>query len=518
MSGRPSADELRTSTDVQLRAVIDNAPLVVWSIDKDGIFTLGEGRGLAQLGLKPGEALGLSVYERYKDFPDLLASIRRALAGEETVATVHVAGRVYETVYQTLRDAAGQITGLLGISTDITERYRAEDERMQLQAQLLQVQKLESLGLLAGGIAHDFNNILTAILGSASAALLRLPADHAAASDVQSVIAAARRAADLTRQMLAYSGRGQFEIRPLDLSKLVGALGSLLETMISKKVQLRFEFGVALPAIEADVAQVQQIVMNLVINGAEAIGGERGSVVVTTGMQDMDEGAVARLQIGERVAPGRYVYVEVQDSGCGMDEATQAKIFDPFFTTKFTGRGLGLAAVLGIVRGHRGAVQVRSTPGRGTMFKVLFPASTTAAVRVVSSHAPTFRGEGLALVVDDDANVRSATRRILTLMGFDVIEAPDGRAGAALFAARARDVVFVLLDMTMPEMNGEETFREIRRVRDDVPVILTSGYHESEAMRGFEAKGLAGFLQKPFGAEDLAAKLAAVFAERGRSP
>ncbi|HEY7373824.1 MAG TPA: response regulator [Polyangia bacterium] len=516
MSGRPPADEKRTAADVQLRTVIDNAPLVVWSIDKDGIFTLSEGRGLAQLGLEPGQALGMSAFELYKDFPPLLASIRRALAGEETVATLHVVGRVYETVYQPLRDAAGEITGLLGISTDITERHRAEQERMQLQAQLLQVQKLESLGLLAGGIAHDFNNILTAVLGSASAALLRVPADHPAASDIQSVIAAARRAADLTRQMLAYSGKGQFEVRPLDLSKLVGELGVLLETMISKKVQLRFEFGVALPAIEADVAQVQQVVMNLVINGAEAIGDERGSVVVTTGMQDVDESAVARLRVGDRVAPGRYVYVEVQDSGCGMDEATQAKIFDPFFTTKFTGRGLGLAAVLGIVRGHRGAVQVRSTPGRGTMFKVLFPAST-AAVRVVSPHATTFRGEGLALVVDDDANVRSATRRILGLMGFDVIEAPDGRAAAALFAARAGDVVLVLLDMTMPEMNGEETFREIQRVRDDVPVILTSGYHESEAMRGFKAKGLAGFLQKPFGAEDLAAKLAAVFAERGRS-
>jgi PAS domain S-box-containing protein len=515
VSGRPPADESRSAADVQLRTVIDNAPLVVWSIDKDGIFTLSEGRGLAQLGLKPGEALGMSAFELYKDFPPLLASIRRALAGEETVATLHVVGRVYETVYQALRDASGEITGLLGISTDITERHRAEQERVQLQAQLLQVQKLESLGLLAGGIAHDFNNILTAVLGSASAALLRLPADHAAASDIQSVIAAARRAAHLTRQMLAYSGKGQFEVRPLDLSKLVGELGGLLETMISKKVQLRFEFGVALPAIEADVAQVQQVVMNLVINGAEAIGDERGSVVVTTGIQDMDENAVARLQIGERIAPGRYVYVEVQDSGCGMDEATLEKIFDPFFTTKFTGRGLGLAAVLGIVRGHRGAVEVRSTPGRGTMFKVLFPAST-AAVRVVTTHAPTFRGEGLALVVDDDANVRAATRRILTLMGFEVIEAPDGRAGAALFAARAREVVVVLLDMTMPEMNGEETFREIQRVRDDVPVILTSGYHESEAMRAFKAKGLAGFLQKPFGAEDLAAKLAAAFAERGR--
>jgi two-component system cell cycle sensor histidine kinase/response regulator CckA len=343
-----------------------------------------------------------------------------------------------------------------------------------------------------------------------------LPPDHPSAPDVENVISAARRAADLTRQMLAYSGRGPFEIGPLDLSKLIGELRGLLESMISKKVRLRFEFGAALPAIEADVAQVQQVVMNLVINGAEAIGDQSGSVVVTTGMQEMDEGALSRLQLGERLAPGRYVYVEVQDSGCGMDEVTRAKIFDPFFTTKFTGRGLGLAAVLGIVRGHRGAVEVRSAPGRGTMFKVLFPGST-AEVRVAKTCAPPFRGQGLALVVDDDAMVRAATCRILRMMGFETIEAPDGRAGAALFAARARDVVVVLLDMTMPEMNGEETFREIRRVRDDVAVILTSGYHEVDAMQSFRSEGLAGFLQKPFGAEDLSAKLGAVLAERARS-
>jgi CheY-like chemotaxis protein len=303
------------------------------------------------------------------------------------------------------------------------------------------------------------------------------------------------------------------EVLPLDLSKLVTELGGLLESIISKKVQLRFEFGTALPAVEADVAQVQQIVMNLVINGAEAIGDERGTVVVATGLHVLDEGAVRRLQVGEAIAPGRYVYVEVRDSGCGMDDATRAKIFDPFFTTKFTGRGLGLAAVLGIVRSHRGAVEVLSAPGKGTSFKILLPASS-AEVRVAPRRTLSFRGKGLALVIDDDAAVRIAIKRLLSLVGFEVIMAPDGRAGAALFAARAREIVVVLLDMTMPEMNGQETFQEIRRVRDDVPVILTSGYHEVEATKGFTSEGLAGFLQKPFGADDLSAKLAEVFGER----
>jgi CheY-like chemotaxis protein len=321
---------------------------------------------------------------------------------------------------------------------------------------------------------------------------------------------AARRASDLTRQMLAYSGKGRFEVRPIDLSKLVGELGTLLETTISKKVSLGLDLDAALPAIEADVAQVQQVVMNLVINGAEAIGDQCGAVVVTSGVQDLDEDDVLRLQVGQRVSPGRFVFVDVQDSGCGMDEATQARIFDPFFTTKFTGRGLGLAAVLGIMRSHGGAVTVRSQPGQGTTFRVLFPASA-AEVDVAATRARTFRGTGLALVIDDDASVRATAHRILTTMGFETIEATDGRAGAALFIERARDVVVVLLDMTMPEMNGEETFRELRRVRDDVPVILTSGYDEIEATRQFTSKGLAGFLQKPFGVEDVAATLAAVF-------
>jgi two-component system cell cycle sensor histidine kinase/response regulator CckA len=512
MPGTPPADEQRHAADLQLRSVIENAPLVVWSIDRDGIFTLSEGRGLAHLGLTPGQVVGQSAFAIYKDFPELLASLRRALAGEEVLATLHVVGRVFETVYQPLRDAAGQIVGLLGISTDVTERHRAETEQALLQAQLLQVQKLESLGLLAGGIAHDFNNILTAVLGSASSALLSLPAGHPAAPDIQNVLTAARRAADLTRQMLAYSGKGQFEVRAVDLSRLVSELGSLLETTISKKVTLRLELADGLPAIEADVAQVQQVVMNLVINGAEAIGDQRGTVVVTTGVQDLDEATIARLPVGERVAPGRYVFVEVKDSGCGMDAPTQAKMFDPFFTTKFTGRGLGLAAVLGIMRSHRGAVKVQSTPGQGTVFNALFPASS-AEIPVAGTRATRFRGKGLALVIDDDAGVRAAARRILAMLGFEAIVAADGRAGAALFAERAREIAVVLLDMTMPEMNGEETFREIRRVRDDVPVILTSGYDEIEATRRFTSKGLAGFLQKPFGSEDLTRKLAAVFGE-----
>ncbi|MEO8904925.1 MAG: response regulator, partial [Polyangiaceae bacterium] len=389
---------------------------------------------------------------------------------------------------------------------DLSERKRSQEERERFNAQLLQVQKLESLGVLAGGIAHDFNNLLTAILGSASVALLSLPNESPARPDLDNVILASRRAAHLTRQLLAYSGKGHFEVRPIDLSVHVRELASLLETTISKKVQLRLELTPDLPAVSADIAQVQQIVMNLVINGAEAIGDQRGTVLVTTGVQGIDEFYVHSLFSSEGIEPGTYVYLEVHDTGCGMDEATKMRIFDPFFTTKFTGRGLGLAAVLGIVRGHKGAMKVYSSPGKGTTFKVFFPASNATVVGP-APEVMSFRGEGLALVVDDDQGVREAASRLLEYFGFSVLQAVNGRDGAEQFSKHASDVVVVILDMTMPEMNGEETFREIRRMRADVPVILTSGYNEIEATRRFTAKGLAGFLQKPFTPKELTQKL-----------
>jgi two-component system, cell cycle sensor histidine kinase and response regulator CckA len=493
----------------RLRSVIDNAPLVLWAVDREGLFTLAEGRGLKAMGLLPGQLVGQSVFQFYAPFPDALANVRRALAGKEVTEIENAGERWFETAYSPIKDPAGAITGVLGVSIDVTDKQRADQEREQLQVQLLEVQKLESLGLLAGGIAHDFNNFLTAILGGASTALLSLPAEHPARRDIDNVVTAARRAADLTRQMLAYSGKGYFEIKPLDLSSHVRELATLLETTISKLVQLRLELADGLPAIEADVAQVQQVVMNLVINAAEAIGEQRGTVLVTTGAQDIDDSYAQALSSVEDIKLGRYVYLEVHDTGAGMDEATRARIFDPFFTTKFTGRGLGLAAVMGIVRAHRGAIKVYSSPGKGTTFKVFFPAAESAAVPI-KVNTLNFKGHGLVLVIDDDASVRRVTRRMLEHFGFRVLEANDGRAGADTFAKHAPEIALVILDMTMPQMGGEETFRELRTSRQDVRVLLTSGYNEIEATRRFTAKGLAGFLQKPFTPTELAAKLAAV--------
>jgi CheY-like chemotaxis protein len=313
--------------------------------------------------------------------------------------------------------------------------------------------------------------------------------------------------------MLAYSGKGHFDVRPIDISEQVREITQLLETTVPKKVQLRLELARDLPAVEVDIAQLQQIVMNLVINGAEAIGDDPGTVHVVTGVEEVGSSyasSSSSIFSTDGLAPGKYVFLEVADTGHGMDDATKAKIFDPFFTTKFAGRGLGLAAVLGIVRAHQAAIEVRSIPRKGSTFRVLFRASREAPARAEEDSDCSYRNSGLVLVIDDDAGSRRALRRALELFGFSVEEAVDGAEGAALFAERAEQVVLVIVDMTMPKMGGDETLREIRRRSASVPVILTSGYSQVEAMSRFTAKDLAGFLEKPFTTESLATKLRAI--------
>jgi two-component system cell cycle sensor histidine kinase/response regulator CckA len=291
----------------------------------------------------------------------------------------------------------------------------------------------------------------------------------------------------------------------MDLAKLIEEMGRLLEISISKKCILRYEFIPGLPLIEADASQVRQIVMNLVINASEAIGDRSGVIAVSTGMMFCDKAYFAETYLDENLAEGLYVYLEVSDNGCGMSPETQAKIFDPFFTTKFTGRGLGLAAVLGIVRGHRGAVKVYSELGRGTTMKVLFPASHQqgADAHIAPVSPVGWRTSGLALVVDDEESVRALARVMLEKMGFSVISAADGREAVELFRQKADQIDLVLLDMTMPHLNGEETFREMRRIRSGVCTILSSGYNEQSATNRFAGKGLAGFIQKPYRYEGL---------------
>ncbi len=400
---------------------------------------------------------------------------------------------------QTLRDESGRAVRLIGVTQDITERKQAQEA-------LRQAQKMESLGVLAGGIAHDFNNLLVAMLGQASLALAQLPPESAARAHVGKVVKAAERAADLTRQMLAYSGRGQFEKRSLNLNALIQENLHLFEVAVLKNVQLRSLPAEPLPTIEGDVGQLQQVIMNLIINAAEAIGERLGTVRVTTGVQEVSaEDDQLWRYTGEPLAPGEYVVLEVSDDGSGMSVETLSKIFDPFFTTKFTGRGLGLAAVLGIVRGHRGGLSVDSEVGRGTTFRLLFPAGGEASSEPIAPRAaaPAGASPGLVLVIDDEAPVREAVADILEIEGVQVVGAATGAAGIDLYRDRVAEIGLVLLDLSMPGMTGDETLRRLREINPDIQVVLSSGYSEAEATRRFTGLGLVGFIQKPYDAASL---------------
>jgi len=390
-------------------------------------------------------------------------------------------------------------------------------ERRRMEALLREAQRLESLGVLAGGIAHDFNNLLTAILGNADLVLRELPPDSPACGNVQEVLAAAERAARLAGEMLAYSGRGRFLTEPVDLSTLVGEMVNLLRVSISKNAVLEQNLARGLPAIEGDVAQLNQTVMNLITNASEALGNENGVVAISTGVIECDRAYLDASDLAfqasrdDPLPEGRYVYLEVADTGCGMDAETRGRVFDPFFTTKRTGRGLGMAAVLGIVRGHRGAIRLDTEPGRGTTFRVLFPAAGDVSVRPLpepeSPHDAFPRDTGAVLVVDDEKLVRALARHMLKFLGLGVFEAEDGQQAVELFREHADSIACVILDLTMPRLSGEETLRELRRIRPCIPVILSSGYSEEEIAGRFGDDGPTAFLDKPYSEADLARTL-----------
>jgi CheY-like chemotaxis protein len=308
---------------------------------------------------------------------------------------------------------------------------------------------------------------------------------------------------------LAYAGKGRFVVEPLDLSALVRETSNLIKTSIPMNVELRLQLATDLPVIQGDASQIQQLVMNLVLNGAEAIGeGKTGVVVVTTGTQMVNDAYIQQTVGGNEITPGKYVMLDVSDTGCGMSEATVARIFDPFFTTKFAGRGLGLAAATGIVRGHRGTLQVRSVLGKGSSFRVLFPASEGAPNKGRRDFdEEDLRGSGTILVIDDEEIVRRAARSALEHYGYTVIVAENGREAVEQFGKLDHAVALVVLDMTMPGMSGEQTLKHLRAIRPDLPVILSSGYNEVEATRTLTGKGLAGFVQKPYSASCLAEQI-----------
>jgi signal transduction histidine kinase len=406
-------------------------------------------------------------------------------------------------------DVTALVRGRLALAEELLERKRAEAERSALQDRLLQVQKAESLAVLAGGVAHDFNNMLMAIMGSISVASMQTAPSTPLHTLLGEALDGTRRAAELTRQLLTYAGHTRAEKRAVDLSNQVREMAHLFEKALPAGVTLGLELGSGLPAVEADPGQLQQVVMNLLINAGEAIDRPIGVVSVATGIQDLAQ-AVAIIDPSGVPRAEQYVFLEVRDDGRGMDQATAARIFDPFFSTKGKGptpRGLGLASVAGIVRAHGGAIRVDSAPGKGTTFRVVLPAARGASRRPTSPRPRAeWQTDGRVLVVDDDPFVRAATRRLLEMLGFQVHEAPDGPTALRMVTEIA-DLRVVLLDATMPRMAGEEVLRELRRMRTGLPVVVVSGDAEGAVMKRFEPDRPEGWLAKPFTVAELTAAL-----------
>ncbi len=521
-------------TAAVLRAVLESPQdIVIFALDRDYRYLAfnsnhaGTMQHIWDAEIEVGDRM-LDFIKREDDRLKAKANFDRALAGEafkreESYGDEALARRWYEDAYSPILGDDGEVVGLTVFLTDITEKRRAEESinayRQQLeslveertqelsatQAQLLHAQKLESLGLMAGGIAHDFNNLLVGILGCGELALEELPDGAPGHEMVEQIVLAARRAADLTAQMLAYSGRTPFALDEVDLDALLGEHRGLLRAMIPSSVAIRFELAGNLPRLRADATRLQQVIVNLVTNAAEAIGDAQGTITVRTGCRELTREDLAGTYLDDDLEPGHFVSLSVQDDGCGMDEATRLRLFDPFFTTKLSGRGLGLASVLGIVRGHNGAIDVRSDLGDGTVVEVLLPSGGHEH----APHAPEDPTEDrtgllLALVVDDEEYVRRVVKRMLVRADIDTIEAEDGLAAQRLIHERGADLDLVILDLTMPRQGGESTLRFIRHHHPRLPVLVLSGYGgESERLDFVAEDRYANFLAKPFTIKEL---------------
>jgi two-component system, cell cycle sensor histidine kinase and response regulator CckA len=409
--------------------------------------------------------------------------------------------------------AEDKIAGAVLVVRDLTQQRLNEASQRENEEALQQAQKLESIGVLAGGIAHDFNNLLTGIMGNAGLARRAIAAGRSeqAESLLRDVLTASDRAADLTRQLLAYAGKGRFVVQPVDVCKLASEVSSLIRASISKKITLVVDVPEEPILVEADRAQLQQLVMNLVINGGEAIGDVPGTLVVRIRAEHFTERRERPRTEGFPITTGDYVRIDVSDTGEGMDAETRNRIFEPFFTTKFLGRGLGLSAALGIVRGHRGAIGVRSEPRQGTTFTILLPLATVVPrLERVSGHVKVeqeLQGAGTILVADDEEAVRALVASVLEDAGYTAELAGDGMEAVEKLRQLGEQVRLILLDLTMPVLGGAEAATELRRIGPDIPIVAMSGYGDIEVVQRFSEVGLSDFLPKPFTPDQLASKI-----------
>ncbi len=500
---RSAQTELR-DTEQRLRALVEQAPIVLFAIDRDGVFTLSEGRGLETLGLKPGQVVGQSAYEIYQDVPRIIDNIRRCLAGEAFSEVVRLGSLAFETIYTPRKDAHGFVAGVSGVAWDVTKRVHAEESAEELEVQLLQAQKIETIGTLAGGIAHDFNNILSPIIGYTEIALDQLDAGHRARADLEQVMSASLRAKELVRQILIFARGGSGERRPVQLHLVVHEALRLIRSTLPSTIEISQRVEARGDEVVADAAQMHQVIMNLCTNAAYAMRESGGVLRVELSSEQVDDAART-----PGLKPGSYVVLTVRDQGVGMDASTIARVFEPFFTTKKSGEGtgLGLSVVHGIVHSHGGTVTVESAVGEGSTFRVFLPAAQAHGDALVDEGAVEAQGRGEhVLVVDDEPEVARLLERMLISRGYRVSAFTSAEDAAAAFREQPDDFRAVITDHTMPRLTGVELARRLKAIRPRIPVILTTGYGDSLASTpaGSTVDAVAA---KPFVAAELARTL-----------
>lgn len=520
-------------SELRYRTFVENVNDVVFSLSEDGIFTYLSPNWLTTFGYEPADTLGTSFlpFVHPDDVPGCVSALQQLF--ESKVDLRDVEYRVlhrngswiwYSANASLVQDPESDKEIFLGIGRDISDRKKAEEEKLLLEREFLQAQKLESLGVMAGGIAHDFNNLQQSILGNIEMAL-RLTEDPSAREHISTAMIAGKQATNLTGLMLTYAGKGFIVKKELNLNELIMENAEIFRSAATTAVSLELSLSKELPEIFADRAQIQQLAMNLIINAAEAIEKSSGFIRIETGVHICDQACLEESLLDEKPKPGHFLFLKVSDNGCGMDEMTMKRLFDPFFTTKFTGRGLGMSAVMGIMKIHGGALFVKSEPGEGTTFKALFPLLEPAhsakdqsppAFAISSQEKSTLTDDtlsGVALVVDDEKSVLKTCKKMVEICGFRVITAGDGIDAITIFKENADIIDVVIMDMTMPNMDGITAMYEIYRIKPESRIILASGFNKEDMVNRISQQP-SGFINKPYSLNLLEAELRRVMADR----
>ncbi|MBU1068235.1 response regulator [Myxococcota bacterium] len=488
------------------RDFMDGITDIIISVDR--VFNITSWNPAAErfTGVGQAQALNHSLWEVLSEFRT--PEIEMALIETETTRRP---SSFLQLITRNLKDVYLQITvypgsaGFFLFAQDQTRAIVQERENKAFMEKLRHAQKLESLGVLAGGIAHDFNNLLLGILGNVSLAMMDLKPDSTPYQCLVDIEQAAKRAADLSSQMLAYSGRGKFIVDQVDATQLIQEMSNLVKASLPRAISIEYDLNPGCLPFTGDSTQIHQALMNVILNASESIEGE-GTIRISTRPVVLTVEDISACYLSENVSPGPYTQIRIEDTGTGMDEHTLARIFDPFFSTKFTGRGLGLAAALGIVRAHNGTLNVNSTVHNGTRFEMYFPAEVPAdepRVNETSRFTTTWNGSGIVLFVDDEETVRNVGKRLLKRMGFEVLLANDGVEAVEMFARYGETIGLVILDMTMPRMDGKEALEQIKQIRPDVKIVLSTGYSERDVATNFQGRGFDAFIQKPYNYREL---------------